>query len=311
MLTGQNGILNRAAEAKEKTKKAQAVENEKVNEYGQEIEDVLSNISQVNDAEPGKLEEINGEYIINSIEDLVVFSAETISGENNYDGKTVKLGQSLDFKSKKSYANPDRTDYNTYGYDGKLIEMLNNTGFNGIGTFSGTFDGNGYIIKNLIIKKEITEYSYLGFININQGIIRNLNIENCNMEVRGIANYVFLGGICGNNSGKIYNCKVTGTIKSYYHDSILGGIAGRSENEIKNCINYAEISGKSIQCGGIVGQHTEGSIRQCGNYGNINLDYAQYVGGVIGLSLMIDNIRDKCGRMFCKMRYNCKFRKEL
>ena len=103
MLTGQNGILNRAAEAKEKTEKSQVEENETLNDYEQEIDDVVSNISQVDDAEPGKLEEVNGEYIINSIEDLVVFSAETINGENNYEGKTVKLGESLDFKSKKSW----------------------------------------------------------------------------------------------------------------------------------------------------------------------------------------------------------------
>ena len=33
MLTGQNGILNRAAEAKEKTEEAQKQENETLNEY--------------------------------------------------------------------------------------------------------------------------------------------------------------------------------------------------------------------------------------------------------------------------------------
>ena len=237
---------------------------------------------------------MNGEYIINSIEDLVVFSAETINGENNYEGKTVKLGESLDFKSKKSYANPDRTDYDNYGYSGKLRDTLSNTGFNGIGTFSGTFDGNGYTIKNLIIKKEITEYGYFGFVNINQGIIKNLNIENCNIEARGTSNYGFFGGICGNNSGKIYNCKVTGAIKSDYSNSILGGIAGYSENEIKNCINYAKISGKATQCGGIVGQHTGGIISQCGNYGDISLMYTNYIGGVIGLSLMKNNERNQC-----------------
>ena len=33
MLTGQNGILNRAAEAKEKTEKSQVEENETLNDY--------------------------------------------------------------------------------------------------------------------------------------------------------------------------------------------------------------------------------------------------------------------------------------
>ena len=63
---------------------------------------------------------------------------------------------------------------------------------------------------------------------------------------------------------------------------------------MKKCINYAKISGKATQCGGIVGQHTGGIISQCGNYGDISLMYTNYIGGVIGLSLMKNNERNKC-----------------
>ena len=294
MLTGQNGILNRAKEAKEKTEQTQGEEQGILSDYEQDIEDAVGNILQVNDAEPGKLEEINGEYVINSIEDLIAFSYEVTNGENNYEEKIVKLGCNLDFKSKKSYANSDRTDYDTYGYNGNLREILTSSGFNGIDGFSGTFDGNGYSIKNLKIKKEVTEYSFFGLFNTNKGTIKNLNVENCNIEVTGSTDYGFFGGICGNNSGKIYNCKVTGTIKSDYSNSILGGIAGYSENEIKNCTNYAKIFGKSTQCGGVVGQHTGGIIIQCGNYGDISLIDTNYIGGVIGLSLMRNSERDNC-----------------
>ena len=294
MLTGENGILNRAGEAKTKTEEAQGEQQKILSDYEQEIEDMVGNISQVDDAEPGKLEEVNGEYIISSIEDLIAFSYEVTNGENSYEGKIVKLGCNLDFKSKKSYVNPDRTDYDAYGYNGNLREILTSTGFNGIDGFLGTFDGNGYSIKNLKIEKEVNDFSFFGLFNTNKGIIKNLNVDDCNIEATGSTNYGFFGGICGNNSGKIYNCKVTGTIKSDYSNSILGGIAGYSENEIKNCINYAEISGKATQCGGVVGQHATGIISQCGNYGDIILTDANYIGGVIGLGLAINEERNEC-----------------
>ncbi|MFQ9297171.1 MAG: GLUG motif-containing protein [Clostridia bacterium] len=293
MLTGENGILKRAKEAKEENERAQSEEKSILSNYEQEMEDAVDNITQVNDAEPGKLEEINGELFINSIEDLVVFSYNTAKG-NSYEGKNVKLGTNLDFESKKSYVNSERTDYDIYGYKGSLINALNTNGFDGISSFSGTFDGNTHYIKNLFIKNEVVKYSYFGLFKANSGIIKNLELKNCSIKVSGTSNYGFFGGICGSNSGKIYNCKVSGTIESTYPNSILGGIAGYSGNEIKNCINYAKITGKSTQCGGIVGQHSGGTISQCGNYGDINLGYTEYIGGVIGLSLMKNDERNQC-----------------
>lgn len=44
MLTGQNGILNRAAEAKEKTEEAQKRENETLNEYEKTFNKYMSNL---------------------------------------------------------------------------------------------------------------------------------------------------------------------------------------------------------------------------------------------------------------------------
>lgn len=44
MLTGQNGILNRAAEAKEKTEEAQKQENETLNEYEKTFNKYMSNL---------------------------------------------------------------------------------------------------------------------------------------------------------------------------------------------------------------------------------------------------------------------------
>ena len=52
MLTGQNGILNRAAEAKEKTEKSQAEENETLNDYEKTINKYVSNLPSTEYTQP-------------------------------------------------------------------------------------------------------------------------------------------------------------------------------------------------------------------------------------------------------------------
>lgn len=77
MLTGENGILNRAGEAKEKTTLSQKKETTDL----ANMEEIISNgiegkyLDKVTDNNPGILEkESENVYIINSIEDLVFFS---------------------------------------------------------------------------------------------------------------------------------------------------------------------------------------------------------------------------------------------
>ena len=166
-LTGDNGILTRAQEAKNETEQAEKDEKtnlakteDLINEYINGIE-----VEQVTDTNPGVLEtEGTDTYVINSIEDLVFFAYDVTNG-NTYEGKTVKLGLSLDFNSTKSYVEPLRTDYGQYGYDGELKTLLTSgEGFIPIGTmfneeeseksFAGNFDGQNYKIINLYISRE-------------------------------------------------------------------------------------------------------------------------------------------------------------
>ena len=161
MLTGQNGILTQAQNAKNKTD--EAAKNEQLDLARQEdlINETLNGIEveQVTDSNPGVLEKNGTEYTINSIEDLVVFAHDVANGKT-YSGETVKLGLSLDFNSTKSYVDPLRTDYAEYGYSGELKTLLTSgEGFIPIGTiydndistnhFEGTFDGNKNAIYNL------------------------------------------------------------------------------------------------------------------------------------------------------------------
>lgn len=138
-LFGENGIITRANEAKTKTEEASREEKINLQKAAEEID----KITQVTDTTPGVIEGEGTEqnpYVINSIEDLVVFSYEVTNGRTfvKDDGtrEYVELGQSLDFQSDKSYVNPNREDYAEYGYSGKLKETLNNSGFIPIGGMS-------------------------------------------------------------------------------------------------------------------------------------------------------------------------------
>ena len=120
MLTGENGILSQAQRAKTETENAAKQEEEDLAKLEAIINGQEVPIIQVDDENPGQLEQENDTtFVINSIEDLVFFSYDVTNG-NTYEGKIVKLGTNLDINSDKSYVNPYRTDCQPYGSSGSL-----------------------------------------------------------------------------------------------------------------------------------------------------------------------------------------------
>ena len=290
MLTGDNGILKQAQNARDKTN--EAAKNEQLDLAKQEdlINETLNGVEveQVTDSNPGALEqEDTNTYIVNSIEDLVVFAHDVTNG-NNYEGKTVKLGTSLDFNSTKSYVEPFRTDYGDYGYNGELKTLLTSgEGFKSIGMtteddetkiFVGTFDGNNNFINNLYINvTSDAEVEKRGLFANNLGTINNLELTNVNLYLN--SKYGQLGGISGQNSstGSINNCIVSGNIKNESIRGSAGGVTCYCSGKISNCGNLANINNYTNSgdddsvCGGIFsssGRNAE--ITNCYNKGNIS-----------------------------------------
>ena len=244
-LTGNNGLLTRAQQAKNETEQAEKEEKEKLGDMEDTINEYTTGIEvqQVTDENPGVLEGNGVEtdpYIINSIEDLVFFAHDVTNG-NNYEGEYVSLGLSLDFKSNRSYVEPFRTDYGEYGYDGELKTLLTSqSGFIPIGSiydietqnFSGTFDGQNNSINNLYINFTNNDGENdikVGFFIRNLGTITNLRLLSINIIYsRSTANVVSsIGGICGQSSpGTVKNCLVTGNISSNAPRINVGGITG-------------------------------------------------------------------------------------
>lgn len=108
------------------------------------------------------------------------------------------------------------------------IRLMNDIDMSSLGNwfpiyqFNGTFDGQGYTIKNLTVKNSGYD---IGFISELYGVVKNLNIENAVVE-----GDMFTGIIAGSNTGTITNCTVSGTVSG---SSYVGGITG-----INNSIYY-------------------------------------------------------------------------
>lgn len=298
-LTGDSGIVTQAQKAENKTKEAAKNENYILKDYEDMLNGNYIEVKQVTDENPGVLEGSGTNtdpYVINSIEDLVVFAKNVREG-STYEGQTVTLGLSLDFNSNKSYVEPLRTNYGEYGYDGELKTLLTSgKGFIPIGkydietpsdeevarqnSFEGTFNGNGNVIKHLYINEVAQkDAEQIGFFATNCGEITNLGLTDVNIYVTGKS--IAIGVIAGGTFGNISRCYVSGEMKCDVTAwSLIGGITGnaRKSLQITECSNRANITcnnpGENGQAtvAGIAGttannQYVE--INKCYNSGDI------------------------------------------
>ncbi len=308
MLTGENGILTQATNAKEKTTKAEEEEKIKMAITGSSIDNngyveildeksfkqELANQfgSQKLDVVPNgdgsfiiTVEDTQRKYYVNddktvidsdniveigTEEELVDFR-EDVNAGNSYEGKAVLLTADITLSG----------DWTPIGFmapntDNKNPETQNNKPFKGI------FDGGNHTIKNLNINSTDNKYNGL-FSFVVDGTIRNITIgENSEISGSNGAGVVgFLYGFEGNISNCVNYANTNG-------GGIVRYIAG--QHTIYNCKNYGTINGS----GGILGssngtadwpekfRNYSHKIINCGNYGNIIKENGVYAGGIVG-----------------------------
>ena len=147
--------------------------------------------------------------------------------------------------------------------------------------YQGTFDGNGYTIKNLYIKTSNVASAFFGFVK--DATIKNLTFENAyvdNTYYSGTA--VFAGDVASStiqNIKTLPGCFVKGS-------STVGGIIGEVSGTslISNCLNSATIEGGGSGVGGLIGRmgwESPISVTFCFNYATITSP-SHWVGGLIG-----------------------------
>ncbi len=155
-----------------------------------------------------------------------------------------------------------------------------NGGWTPIGTdtnaFSGTFNGNGHVIKNLKIDRLEDSQGLFG-------CIRNAKINNVGLEDLNINAKYNIGGLVGYStqgaSSTISNCYATGNISGA---GSIGGLIGRSYVAISNCYVAVNITASDSNVGGLAGE-SNASISNCYATGSINSTSSR-AGGLVGLS---------------------------
>lgn len=156
-----------------------------------------------------------------------------------------------------------------------MSSYISGKGWEPVENFTGNFDGRGYTISNLTIRRP-TE-SYIGlFGNVEDGTIKNVVLENV-----AIVGESYTGALAGTMSGHVSNVFVKGGSVTGERDRV-GGLVGAHQGDISMCkVNLSGVSGRE-EVGGVVGVFSFGSIRQVkSKISEINGDIA--VGGFAGL----------------------------
>ena len=179
--------------------------------------------------------------------------------------------------------------------------------------YTGTFDGQGHTISGLYFNHPDASYVGLfGYIGAN-GKISNVGVsdsyfkfrmkgggvcgkndkdgvlQNCSNSstVIGKNQYSRTGGVCGDNSGTVRDCKNTGSVSG---ENFVGGVCGINLGTIKNCYNTGSVHGTDIYVGGV-----------CGNsYRVTNTNYCYYLSDTAtrGIGNLMEDEKDKAEKMF-------------
>jgi hypothetical protein len=145
--------------------------------------------------------------------------------------------------------------------------------------FTGTFDGNGYIISNLFIDQRTNiKVNNAGLFGYNSGIIKNLGLVN--MQISGKS---FVGALVGyNDHGTIENCYSIGSINGESH---TGGLVGMNYyGTISKCYSLAEVLGDGNFIAGLVGRNSFGTIENS-YYAGPEVDGNSYVAGLTNFDI--------------------------
>ena len=165
-------------------------------------------------------------------------------------------------------------------------------------SFSGTFDGDGYLINNININTYNLDnrYGYSGLFGlITWGVIKNLGIQGT-INVTSTVSNMRVGLLAGcNEAALIENCYAKGNINytSSRNEQFIGLLVGYNTNRgsspaiIRNCYAMGDIaysgSGTS-SVGGLVGDNASSIIENCYTIGNVNAPASSRKGSFVGRS---------------------------
>lgn len=218
---------------------------------------------------------VNGAYEVNTAADLNALANDVNSGKDFFEGKSVVLTADIDLENQEW--TPIGSAYMDHG-------------------FMGSFDGNGYAIKNLNISNitlDTDGYAYAGLFGVTEGSegnhnsIKNLTIENVNINTNG---HIVAAAIAYPYYTDLENIKVKGNVSIKGGDYTAGVLA-----YTRRCVDAKNIAIEANN-GSIVGNNTVGGvISDIQTNGGLVADYSNFkasgltingnkcVGGISGI----------------------------
>jgi uncharacterized repeat protein (TIGR02543 family) len=179
----------------------------------------------------------------------LVETKEQLNTIRNYPSGFFKIANDIEFSEEDYTAGRD------YYNSGSFWQPIGNK----TAPFYGSLDGNGKKIKGLKTNAGTDPAGLLGYTA--GGIIKNLDIKDCDFKVNSGSASAYAGGIAGFCGSAIMNCHVSGNITANTptsnndYDSFAGGIAGYDKGLIELCgfMGNAYASGYHTYAGGIAG----------------------------------------------------------
>jgi len=122
-------------------------------------------------------------------------------------------------------------------------------GFLPVGPFSGTFDGQGLTITNLLVDRATTDF--VGLFSTTEVSASVTDVDIADASVTG--NH-YAGGLVGVNTGGITNSSASGSVVAMgnYSGSRAGGLVGQNTGSIQSCIGSTNRRSDRPPRGGVV-----------------------------------------------------------
>ncbi len=153
--------------------------------------------------------------------------------------------------------------------------------------FTGTFDGRGFAVKGLTVKRPDEERGGL-FAVVKDGLIENLSLTS--VSVQGDVRVGGLAGVVSGDYACVRNCSVSGVVSG---SDYTGGLVGYLGGLVERCYAVCVVSG-SERAGGLVGCVQGGVVASC--FANGTVTGQQQIGGLVGYLIPAPSITDGvCG----------------
>ncbi len=171
-------------------------------------------------------------------------------------------------------------DSTTAGYEELASETANQgKGWQPIETwgppfkFKGSFDGQGYEIRDLFINRpDERGVGLFGYVGVG-GVIKNVGVVN--FTVSGSSR---VGGLVGDNAGTVSNSYSSSNVNGPFG---IGGLVGENWGAVSNSYSTGSVTGKWL-VGGLVGINS-GTVSNSYSTGSVTVTEFK-VGGLVGFN---------------------------